>query len=206
MSGHRSPAHAVLRCAAATALAVAALAGCGAQAPPITAGPPGASPADGLTRIAGLAAERAVLSDRVAIAKSATGGAITDPPREAAVLAGARASAVRDGVDPEWVARVVADQIAASTQVQDALTKQWAEHPDTRPAQRVDLATVRPELDRIGRELVAALKVAQPARANEDCPSSLAQAAVAAAGPLDDVHKAALGRALHSVCDRSSDS
>jgi chorismate mutase len=101
------------------------------------------------------------------------------------------------------VARVVADQIAASTQVQNDLLRQWTEHPDSQPTERPDLAQVRPEITRISNELVAALKIAEPSRAQQDCSSSLAAAAQAQAGELDDIHRAALDRALQSVCDRA---
>lgn len=184
---------------------LALLAGCADPAPPLSEGPAGATPADGLTRIVQLSAERAVLSDRVAAAKFGTPAPVTDPAREAAVLEGARADATRAGVDPEWTARVFGDQIAASTQVQNDLIRGWTEHPDTGPAERPDLGRVRPELDRIGDELVAALALAAPARGHEECPTGLAQAAVATARPLDDVHKAALGRGLTSVCDGTAE-
>lgn len=187
---------AFLACAGVLALAT----GCADPPPPLGQGAPGAAPADGLTRVARLAAERVVISDRVAAAKVGTPAPVTDPARETAVLADARADAARTGVDPEWVARILTDQIAASTQVQNDLIRRWTDRPDSRPP-RADLARVRPELDRIGDELVAALKLAAPARAHEDCPASLARATVAAARPLDDAHKAALGRSLGSVCD-----
>lgn len=186
---------------AGAVLALGLLAGCGDQPLPLTEGPPGASPADGLIRIVELSAQRARISDQVAAAKFGTGTAVTDAGREAAVVAETRADATRDGVDPDWAARIVSDQIAASTQVQNDLIRQWTDRPDTRPAQRPELARVRPQLDRIGDELVAALKLAGPARANEECPSTLAQAAVEQAKGLDEVHRNALGRSLKSVCD-----
>jgi chorismate mutase len=189
---------------AASAVVVALVAGCGDLPEPLTTGPEGAAPADGLARIVDLAAVRAVLSDRVAAAKAGTGQPVTDPAREKVVVDDARADATRAGIDPEWTARVFADQIAASTQVQNDLLRRWNEQPGTRPAP-ADLAQVRPELDRIGDELVAALQVATPARANEDCASSLAQAAVTRSATLDDVHRAALGRALTSVCDGTTE-
>lgn len=185
--------------------AIALLSGCADPPPPLSDGAPGAAPADGLAAVVTLAAERAEVSDRVAAATFGTPAPVTDPAREAAALAAARADAVRDGVDPEWTARVVADQVAASTQVRNDLIRRWTEQPQTRPAGGADLAAVRPELDRLDDELVAALKIAAPARGHEDCPSTLAQAAVVAARPLDDVHKAALGRSLMSVCDGTPD-
>jgi chorismate mutase len=157
-----------------------------------------------LAQVVRLAAERAAVSDQVAAAKFGTGQAVTDPAREAVVVADARAQADREGVDPEWVARVVGDQIAASTQVQNDLLRQWSEHPDTQPAERPDLARVRPEITRISNELVAALKAADPVRADEACPTSLAAAVTAQAGDLDAIHRAALDRALVSVCHAGS--
>lgn len=189
----------VRRLVGAVALLVL-VAGCGGERP-LAEGPLPEFPAKGLDRIVQLAAERAVVSDRVAAAKAGTGQPVTDPAREAAVIADARADAARDRVDPEWTARVVGDQIAASTQVQEDLLRQWTDRPDTRPSQRPALASVRPELDRIGDELVVALAQAEPARAHEACAGRLAQAAVDAAKPLDDLHKSALGRSLASVCD-----
>ncbi|WP_345603765.1 gamma subclass chorismate mutase AroQ [Pseudonocardia adelaidensis] len=182
-------------------IAAAVLSGCGQPATSSTE-VPGRSAA-GLAKVVQLAAQRATVSDRVAAAKLGTGQPVTDPEREAVVVADARAQADRDGVDPEWVARVVADQIAASIQVQNDLLRQWTEHPDSRPAERPDLAQVRPEITCISNELVAALKIAEPARAQEDCSSSLAAAAQAHAGELDDIHRAALDRALQSVCDQA---
>ncbi|MFR9727748.1 chorismate mutase [Saccharopolyspora sp. MS10] len=184
---------------AATGLAGAALvlAGCAAPAEPSAAPQPGA---DGLTRIVRLARERAVLSDQVAASKFGSGKPVTDSAREAVVVDTARADATRDGVDPEWAARVFRDQIAASTHVQNELLRQWREHPDQRPSRQPDLAQVRPQLDRIGDELIAALKTATPARENPACGATLEQVVGREAADLDPIHRAALDRALNSVC------
>lgn len=192
----------MIRRALVAAALLALLAGCSGD-PPLSQGPLPEDAGRGLDRIVALSAERVVVSDRVAAAKEGTGQPVTDPARESAVVAAARTEADRDRVDPEWVARVVGDQIAASTQVQNDLMRQWTDRPDTRPAERPALATVRPELDRIGGELVAAMAQAAPARAHEACAGRLAQGAVDAAKPLDDLHKAALGRSLTSVCGSS---
>jgi chorismate mutase len=50
------------------------------------------------------------------------------------------------------VARVVADQIAAGTQVPNDLLRQWTEHPDPQPTERPNLVQVRPEITRISNE------------------------------------------------------
>lgn len=183
-------------------VAAAALAGCGQQ-PASSVAVPELSVA-GLAQVVRLAAERVMVADQVAAAKLGTGQPVTDPAREAVVVADARAKADREGVDPEWVARVVGDQIAASTQVQNDLLRQWSDHPHSQPAERPDLARVRSEITRISNELVAALKVVDPARAQEACSSSLAEAVAAQATELDASHRAALDRALVSVCDGAS--
>ncbi|TCK21610.1 chorismate mutase [Pseudonocardia endophytica] len=194
----------MIRCrsVAGAVLLLALLAGCSGT-PPLSQGPLPEDGGQGLDRIVALAARRVVVSDQVAAAKVGTGQPVTDPPREAAVIAAARTEAEKDRVDPEWAARVFTDQIAASTQVQNDLLRQWTDRPDTKPAQRPALATIRPELDRIGTELVAAMAQAAPARSHEACAGRLAQAAVDAAKPLDDVHRSALGLSLTSVCASS---
>lgn len=201
-TGRPSPGTGTAGGVAALVITTSVLAGCGQPSTSSTE-VPGTS-ADGLAQVVQLAAQRATISDRVAAAKLGTGKPVTDPEREAVVVADARAQAARDGVDPEWVARVVLDQIAASTQVQNDLLRQWSEHPDSQPTERPDLGQVRPEITRISNELVAALKIAEPARAQEGCSSSLAAAVRAQAGELDDIHRAALDRALRSVCDQAN--
>jgi chorismate mutase len=195
-----------LTAGAGLVIAAVALAGCGRSAAPAPEQPSTsvevqAPSADGLADVVRLAAERAAVSDQVAAAKAGTGQPVTDPAREAVVIEDARTQAGSVGADPEWVARVVGDQIAASTQVQNDLLRQWSEHPDTQPAQRPDLAQIRPEITRISNELVAALKVAEPVRSQESCSASLAAAVAAQSADLDAIHQAALSRALVSVCD-----
>jgi chorismate mutase len=197
--------------AAGLVVAAIVLSGCGQQlslsaaapapqAPSSSAGMPAAQ-ADALSQVVQLAARRAEVSDQVAAAKLGTGQPVTDPEREARVIAAARAAATRTGVDPEWVARVFDDQIAASTLVQNGLLRAWTDDPASQPGERPDLARIRPELDRIGEELVAALTAAAPARAHEACPSTVAEVVTTRAADLDTIHRAALDRALLSICD-----
>ena len=215
MSGTPRSSRARRRAGAATlAAALVLLAGCADQPGPLSEGPAGATPADGLARIAELTAQRVTLAGQLALAEpeseSESGSeseseSAREPEPGPAAGADARAAAERAGVDPEWAARVLTDQAAAAEQVRDGLLRRWAEQPDTRPAERPDPAQLRSELATVDDELVAALRVAAPARTHEDCPTSLAQAAVARAEGLDDLHRAALGRGLMSVCDGTPD-
>ncbi|MCX2729791.1 chorismate mutase [Saccharopolyspora sp. NFXS83] len=176
------------------------LTGCGAPAAPPADTP--VAGADGVADLVRLAEERAVLSDQVAASKFGTGKAVTDPAREAAVIDGARADATRGGVDPEWAAQVFQDQIAASTQVQNDLLRQWSEQPALRPSEKPDLTAIRPELDRIGTAIIAALKTAEPSRATPGCAKTLDQALATESADLDQTHRAALDKALDSICAR----
>lgn len=180
-----------------TAVAAALLlVGCGAPAEPPAPG------ANGVVDLVRLAEERAVLSDQVAASKFGTGKPVTDPAREAVVIDDARADATRGGVDPEWAAQIFQDQIAASTQVQNDLLRRWSEQPDLRPSEKPDLTTIRPQLDRIGTEIITALKAAQPFRTTPDCAATLDQTVRTEAADLDETHRSALIRALDSVCPR----
>ncbi|MEU6699580.1 hypothetical protein [Pseudonocardia sp. NPDC046786] len=186
----------------AAVVAALMLSGCADQPDPLSQGPEGAAPADGLTQVVELTAQRAGLAGQAALAELDAGAPVPDPGADAAVV---QEAAERAGVDRQWVARVVADQVAASAQVRDGLLRQWAERPESRPGGPADPARVRGEFGRIDQELIAALAVAAPARVHEDCPASLAQAAVAQAEGLDDLHRGALGRGLTSVCDGTPD-
>jgi chorismate mutase len=114
-----------------------------------------------LDAIGDLVLRRLVLADPVAESKWLSGGPIADPAREQAVVDEAVALARQQGVDPALVSRVVRAQISASKVVQRGLVNHWTHEPWTAPTTAPDLSTIRPQLDAIDTELVAAVGVVQ---------------------------------------------
>ncbi|MFD7246577.1 chorismate mutase [Streptomyces massasporeus] len=176
---------------------------------PATAGTQRPAPAlrsttvHGLASVTDLFAQRLLLADRVAAAKYGTDTPIDDPAREAQILADVRSRAAGLGLDPDAVAAVFRDQIEANKLVQRGLHARWDANPGERPTERPDLAKeVRPALDRITTELLAALAETERARAVPSCGPRLAGAPgwSAYTHRLDALHLEGLGRALPSVC------
>ncbi|MEU0244268.1 chorismate mutase [Streptomyces sp. NPDC006235] len=162
-----------------------------------------AAAAHGLTPVTELLTQRLLLADKVAAAKYGTDTPIDDPEREVRILDDVRARAAGLGLDPDAVAAVFRDQIEANKLVQRGLYARWEAHPAERPTERPDLAKeVRPALDRITTQLLAALDGTERARTLPSCGPRLATAAgwSAYTHRLDPLHLKALGRALPSVC------
>lgn len=129
-----------------------------------------------MTNLIALVSQRLALAVPVAQWKWANHRAITDAPREAAVLDDIARRAQEADVDPTFARTFFRDQIEASKQVQRALFERWNK---THPPAGVtpDLATsTRPQLDRITRALLPALARVQPWRDTPDCPVRLAHA------------------------------
>ncbi|GGX00733.1 chorismate mutase [Streptomyces lomondensis] len=191
---------------AATALALGTAAPATAAVERPAPAPHAAAAAHGLTSVTELIAQRLLLADKVAAAKYGTDTPIDDPAREAQILDDVRARAAALGLDPDAVAAVFRDQIEANKLVQRGLYARWDAHPGERPTERPDLAKeVRPALDRITTQLLAALQDTERSRAVPSCGPRLAAAAgwSAYTHRLDALHLKGLGRALPSVCSGS---
>jgi chorismate mutase len=151
-----------------------------------------------------LAVQRIMLGDKVAAAKFGTTQPIDDPAREQQVLDTVARMSVELGLDPAVSVGLFRDQIEANKVVQRGLFALWTEHPELAPTERPDLVTeVRPQLDRITRELLQELletvDVRQP---TPRCHAQLTVARVSAnvIHRLDGLHRGALRVALGSVC------
>lgn len=126
-----------------------------------------------LINLVALASKRLALATPVAQWKWANGRAITDPPREAALLADVDKRARAAGVDPAFAHAFFQDQIEASKQIQTALFDRWkTTKPPAGPAPDL-AATTRPALDQLTQALIPALARAQPLRDSADCPTRL---------------------------------
>ncbi|HEX7932761.1 MAG TPA: chorismate mutase [Paraburkholderia sp.] len=173
----------------------------------ISAFPPTPALADGddtaLTNLIALASQRLALAEPVARWKWANHQAITDAPREKALLADVEKRAAAANVDPAFAHAFFQDQIDASKDVQNALFANWrATQAPQEPAP--DLATsTRPQLDRLTKSLIAGLARVQPLRGAPDCPSRVAQSLAnwKSMTRYDSTRSSALNRALGHVCE-----
>lgn len=109
-----------------------------------------------------LVLRRLAISEQVAAAKFGAGRAVDDPVREQRELARVRDLAREIGLDPDLAAGFLADQIAASKQVQRQLFERWTEHPGDRPTGGPDLSVLRAELDGLTVALLDRLAAASP--------------------------------------------
>jgi chorismate mutase len=168
---------------------------------------PASARADGddtaLTSLIALVSQRLALAEPVARYKWANHQAITDTPREQALLADVQKRATRAGVDPAFAREFFQDQIDASKEVQNALFDSWR---TTRPPEGAapDLATsLRPQLDKLTQSLIAALTRVQTLRAQDDCPTRVARGIDnwKSLTRYDNTRNAALTRALGHVCE-----
>jgi chorismate mutase len=168
---------------------------------------PASAVADGddtaLTSLIALVSQRLALAEPVARWKWANHQAITDTPRENALLADVQKRAIAANVDPAFARAFFQDQIDASKDVQNALFATWRNGQAPKgPAP--DLATsTRPQLDRLTQSLVAGLARVQPVRTMDDCPSRVAQSLAnwKSLSRYDSTQASALNRALSHVCE-----
>lgn len=167
---------------------------------------PAAALADGdntpLTNVIALVSQRLALAEPVARWKWAHHDAITDKPREDALLASLDKRARASGIDPVLTQQFFRDQIEASKDVQNALFDNWrlSRAPEGTPP---DLAKdLRPKLDDVTNALLGALDRVQPLRDSPDCQSRLADSLAQwkHVTRYDSALNAPLSRALSHVC------
>jgi chorismate mutase len=151
--------------------------------------------------VASLMLERLETADIVAASKWATKVAGDDPARERVVIDTARDETQKQGADPVTVQRIMTAQIQANKTVQQGLLDHWKNSPADAPTTTPDLTVeVRPKLDRIDTELVAAIKTAQPVLTNTRCGSIATHVLESADIGLDSLHQRALSIAIGSLC------
>ncbi|MFL4945868.1 chorismate mutase [Streptomyces sp. MMS24-I31] len=195
--------------AAVVALAAAPAVAAPGVSTPAVAGPRAmqgatASLRDGqlLEPVVSLAAARALMADKVAAAKYGTGTPIDDPVREQQVLDSMAGRGQAMGLDPADVRRVFRDQIEANKLVQRQLFRLWDTGVLPPPTDRPSLAEIRPVIDRLNGDLLAALADAGSVRTTPGCWANLAWSwqAVVREQHLNALHTVALARAVPSLC------
>jgi chorismate mutase len=149
-----------------------------------------------------LTAQRLLVADEVAAVKWAGGRPVADPARERRVLAAVTAKARELGADPARVERFFQDQFAAARQVERSLLARWRIAPAQAPTAAVDPLAPRRELDSLDDRLVHAFADTAAVRADRLCTlrAGLDIGQVSAELTLDPTHRAALVRALTSLC------
>lgn len=148
-------------------------------------------------------ADRVKTADQVALSKWDSGRPVYDPQREAEVIAKAVAAAPAYGLAAQDVEALFTDQIEASKQVQYALLDAWKRQGHAPAWERQSLSDeIRPRLDRLQIEIMEDLQHLAPLRKAADCEAQVERAVegVVRLDAFDDVHRAALDRAVARVC------
>ncbi|TMU79989.1 chorismate mutase [Pseudomonas fluorescens] len=160
-----------------------------------------AAPAETLKPLLETLNERLNIGDLVALTKWDSGKPIQDSPREAQVIANARALAAEHKLDPEDVAQLIAAQMEANKLVQYGLLAQWQAAGAAPDTPRPDLGKqIRPRLDELQTRLLQQYADFAPYRHDANCPVWLAKAR---SGLTHDVlHELALTRATGELCVR----
>lgn len=160
---------------------------------------------DRLQPLVEASARRLAIAELVALAKWDSGMPVEDAAREAQVIASATKAGASRGVDEAVVSNFFRSQIEANKLVQYSLLAEWrrvGKAPDHAP---VDLVgTIRPELERLGTELIVELTEIADIRASGSCRTDIAKAV----GKYVSTHKnkltplrvIALDRAMAATC------
>lgn len=177
-------------CAVATVLAVSA--------------PARADDASPLSDLVDAAAQRLQVADDVAAIKWRTGGAIEDPARVGQQLEQLAAAAAGNGLDPDYVRRIFADQIAATEAAEHYRFAQWKLDPAAAPSTAPELAASRARIDGFNQTMLAQIGQRWELLHAADCAGQLGEAtrAVADARRLDEFYRRALSTATADYCTR----
>jgi chorismate mutase len=160
---------------------------------------------DRLQPLVETSARRLAIAEQVALAKWDSGTPVEDTARETQVIASATKAGESRGVDEAVVSNFFRSQIEANKLVQYSLLAEWrrvGKAPDHAP---VDLAgTIRPELERLGTELIAELTEIADIRASGSCRTDIAKAVdkyvSAHKNNLTPLRVIALDRAMAATC------
>lgn len=150
-------------------------------------------------------AQRLILAKQVALAKWDTGIAVEDRVREQSLLSQAVSEAKRQGLVEAQIEQSLRDQIEANKLIQYALLAQWRRNGKAPEQPRVNLVTeIRPQLERLQSNLFQQWAQTQAWRAQQNCPTLLANlsSVYVEQQHIDTLHALALDRALANICFR----
>lgn len=167
---------------------------------PAGADPAFADPEADVRSVFRLMQERLVLMRDVAAWKHARAAPVVDGERERQVLESAVEQASAVGIEADAARRLFALQIRLAARVQESWLTAWRSGHSAPQAVRDLAGELRPELDRLGSELLQAIYLALPELQRQDFVARYTAAARILDAPgLTDVDRNALTNALGSL-------
>jgi chorismate mutase len=164
-----------------------------------------AAHADGpspLYRLVDTAAQRLATADPVAAFKWVKGGPIDDPARSRQVVDSVGVDATKQGIDPQPVRTIFADQVHATEGIEYTLFGQWKLDPSAAPTTAPDLSASRAAIDGFNHQMVTEMALRWDSLRGPACGQLRDEAvrAVIADRQLDPLYQQALTFATHSYC------
>jgi chorismate mutase len=155
-----------------------------------------------LTVLVGAAAQRLQVADPVAAFKWNTHSAIEDPGRVQQELAKLGAEATAAHVDPNYVTRVLGDQINATEAIEYSRFAGWKLNPADAPATAPDLSESRSTIDGLNQTMLTQIAADWDQLHSPACAPDLdaARSDVVRARQLDGLYQQALSLATQSYC------
>ncbi|KQH78159.1 chorismate mutase [Mycobacterium gordonae] len=187
----------MLHAASRAALVVVALVLAGGPAPQSRA--EGSGP---LTALVDALAERLAIAEPVAAYKWGAHAAIEDPVRVQQELVTLREDAASAQVDPDYVARVFSDQIAATEAIEYSRFADWKLAPAAVPPAPADLAASRAAIDALNTKILSHISLNWGLLNSPACPGLLrnARSEVTRLRGLDNLYQRALTAATAAYC------
>lgn len=168
----------------------------------MAAAPAQADTANPLTELVDAAAARLQVAEPVAAFKWHNTVPIEDPARMEQVLGAVNAQAAAAGIDPDYVAGVMHDQIDATESLEYIRFGQWKLDPAGVPASPADLSTSRATIDDLNNVMVSQMALRWDLLHSTGCAAQLDDALgqVSAVRRLDPTYRQALQFATRSYC------
>ncbi|MBX9639248.1 MAG: chorismate mutase [Mycobacteriaceae bacterium] len=154
-----------------------------------------------LTALVDTLAERLAIAEPVAAVKWSAHAAIEDPARVEEELSTLREDAASAHVDPDYVARVFTDQIAATEAIEYRRFADWKLDPAAAPAP-ADLAASRAAIDALNTKILSHIALNWSLLGSSQCVGLLqySRGEVTRQRGLDNLYQRALTAATASYC------
>ena len=155
-----------------------------------------------LTALVDSLAERLTIAEPVAAYKWSAHAAIEDPARVEEELSALREDAASAHVDPDYVARVFTDQIAATEAIEYRRFADWKLDPAAVPPAPADLAASRAEIDALNTKILSHIALNWGLLGSAECVGLLqySRGEVTRLRGLDNLYQRALTAATASYC------